>query len=138
MKYVPFAAGLFLVVGCSPAETASPTDADATAVEATAIVKNSAAADGRPPEGRYRAVDDSGFVLFEELRADNTYTFSDENGEVLEEGTYLQRTVSQLCFTADTEGAAEKCYLEEIGEDGVWRTTDPDTGVVSIVERVED
>ena len=95
------------------------------------------AADGALPEGRYRAVSESGVVLIEELRADGTYAFSDEAGAVFEEGTYEQRSPERLCFIASTQGAEEICYAEEIGDDGVWRTTDPNTGEVSVVERID-
>lgn len=95
------------------------------------------AADGKPAPGRYRAVDETGFILIEELREDGTYLFTDANGNSIEEGTYVQKTPQLPCLTPKGEGAAEKCYLDEMGEDGVWRTTDPDTGVVAVIERIE-
>ncbi|MEM7703422.1 MAG: hypothetical protein AAF251_15900 [Pseudomonadota bacterium] len=95
------------------------------------------AADGAPPAGMYRAMGDDGSVLIEDLREDGTYAFSDEEGAVIEEGTYIQKSPNDICFTADAQGAEEICYADAIGDDGVWRTTDPNTGVVSVVERID-
>ena len=104
---------------------------------AVAPVEQVMAADGAPPEGQYRAVsEDTGFVLLEELREDGTYAFTGTDGALIEEGSYEQKTPQELCFTPDADDAVEKCYAEEIGADGVWRTTDPDTGEVSVVERL--
>ena len=97
----------------------------------------SMAADGAPPAGMYRAVGDDGSVLIEDLREDGTYTFSDEEGAVIEEGAYIQKSPTIICFTANTQGAVEICYADAIGDDGVWRTTDPNTGVVSVIERID-
>ncbi|MEM6584923.1 MAG: hypothetical protein AAF692_04145 [Pseudomonadota bacterium] len=98
---------------------------------------SSMAADGKPAEGFYRAVDETGFVLIEELREDGTYLFTDADGNFIEEGTYVQKTPQLPCFTPNAREAVEKCYFDEIGADGIWRTTDPDTGVVSVIERIE-
>lgn len=106
-------------------------------VSNTAELEASLAADGRPAEGFYRAVDETGLVLIEELRSDGTYVFTDADGELIEEGTYVQKTPQLPCFTPKAERAVEKCYMDEVGEDGVWRTTDPDTGIVSVIERIE-
>lgn len=95
------------------------------------------AADGAPPEGFYRATSDTGVVLFEELGVDGTYSFTDEAGEVVEEGAFEQKSPESPCFTSNAEGAATKCYTDEIGEDGIWRTTDPDTGEVWVLERID-
>jgi len=108
------------------------------ATQATTLENKMAmAADGAPPVGLYRAVGEDGSVLIEELREDGTYVFSDENGGVIEEGAYMQKSPTNICFTADTQGAEEICYADAIGDDGVWRTTDPNTGVVSVIERID-
>ena len=109
----------------------------AASVSDIAEPEASMAADGKPAEGFYRAVDETGFVLIEELREDGAYLFTDADGNTIEEGTYVQKTPQLPCFTPNGEGAVEKCYIDEMGEDGIWRTTDPDTGVVSVIERIE-
>lgn len=126
--------GLAMLAACG-AETGVQVD-DAP-VSNPAELEASLAADGQPAEGFYRAVDETGFVLIEELRNDGTYVFTDADGKLIEEGTYVQKTPQLPCFTPKAEGAVEKCHLDEIGEDGVWRTTDPDTGIVSVIERIE-
>jgi len=95
------------------------------------------AADGKPSAGHYRATDAEGDVLFEQLRPDGTYRFADRSGVTLEEGRWEQKSPALLCFTADRETADEICYREEIGPDGVWRSTDPNTGAIAEIERVE-
>ncbi|MEM7666887.1 MAG: hypothetical protein AAF250_13600 [Pseudomonadota bacterium] len=129
----------FAILVCTSAGLVGCGSEASTAALPEEIPAGSVAADGAPPEGQYRAVDEeTGFVLIEELRADGTYTFADIDGNLLEQGTYLQKTPERLCFTADTELAQENCYEEAVGKDGVWRTTDPDTGAVSVVERIDD
>lgn len=95
------------------------------------------AADGAPPAGMYRATGEDGSILIEELREDGTYVFSDEAGAVIEEGVYIQKSPTNICFTADTQDAEENCYADAMGDDGVWRTTDPNTGIVSVIERID-
>ena len=124
-----------LLGACSAGQGDNAEAVPETPVSSTPVP--SAAADGKPAEGFYRAVDGTGFVLIEELREDGTYLFTDADGNSIEEGTYLQKTPQLPCFTPNTDGAVEKCYLDEIGEDGIWRTTDPDSGVVSVIERIE-
>ncbi len=120
---------------CSAGQGGNGEVAPETAEPSTPV--SSMAADGKPPAGFYRAVDETGFVLIEELREDGTYLFADADGNLIEEGTYVQKTPQLPCFTSNADGAIEKCYLDEIGEDGIWRTTDPDTGVVSVIERMD-
>lgn len=113
----------------SPADTANE----------NVVAGQTLAADGLSPEGRYRAVSEaSGVVLIEELRTDGTYTFFDENGQSVEEGTFEQKTPELPCFTPNTDGAVQKCYNDMIGDDGIWRTTDPDTGEVFVLERIAE
>jgi len=133
MKNTAMAIACLTLAACGQ-EPAIESSIDEAVNEATPAL----AADGGPSVGQYRATDDSGMVLMEELRADGTYTFSGEGGVIIEEGRYDQKTPAQLCFTANADDAVEKCYDEEVGEDGIWRTTDPDTGVIAVVERLED
>jgi hypothetical protein len=97
----------------------------------------SLAADGKPSAGNYRATDAEGDMLYEELRPDGTYRFTTRNGVTLEEGRWEQKSPALLCFTANRETADEVCYREEIGPDGVWRSTDPNTGAISEIVRLE-
>ena len=129
---IPFTA-LLPLAACAP-DTTPDEFSNESAPEGDAPVM---AADGAQPDGRYRTVDEAGAVLIEELRPDGTYIFTDEEGVILEEGDYVQKSSEELCFTALTEGADEKCYKEEIGEEGVWRTTDPVTGEVAVIERID-
>ncbi len=125
------AACLALLACAAEPEADGLPDAPAEAPAATA-------ADGGPSAGLYHVTDENGAVLIEELRPDGTYAFRDEDGTVIEEGTYEQTSSAELCFTASPEGAPQMCYAEEIGEDGVWRSTDPVTGAVYVIERVAD
>ncbi|RGP40059.1 hypothetical protein BPTFM16_00335 [Altererythrobacter insulae] len=95
------------------------------------------AVDGLPSAASYRAVDETGFVLLEDLREDGTYVFKSEDGDILETGTYDQKSPDELCFTSDEEGATEKCYDEEVDADGKWISTDRETGVKATITRIE-
>lgn len=126
-----------LLVACADGDASGEAVSDA-ASDYTSASDIALAVDGKPAVGKYRAVsEDSGSVLLEDLRDDGTYTFTDEGGTVLEEGTYEQLVPERPCFTANTEGSVQKCYQDLIGEDGVWRTIDPDTGEVSVIERID-
>jgi len=98
----------------------------------------SMAADGGPTVGLFRATDEAGEILIEELRSDGTYVFLGEDGAIIEEGSYEQKSQEELCFTAGAEGASEKCYSESVDEDGVWRSADPETNAVFIIERMQE
>ncbi|MEL1251577.1 hypothetical protein [Aurantiacibacter gilvus] len=125
----PAACMALLACAAEPeADSAAEVPAEAPAVTA---------ADGGPSAGLYHAIDENGAVLIEELRPDGTYAFRDEDGTVIEEGTYEQKSSAELCFTAAAEGAPQMCYAEEVGDDGVWRSTDPVTGGVYVIERIE-
>lgn len=132
MKRFVLVSTMLIVSACGQAEVLD-NPVEAVVEEAMPML----AADGKPAPGRYRAVDETGFVLIEELREDGTYLFTDGDGNLVEEGTYVQKTPQLPCFTPNTDRAVEKCYNDELGEDGVWRTTDPDTGVVAVIERVD-
>ena len=96
-------------------------------------------ADGNPPPGRYKAIsEDDGTLIYEELRPDGTYVLSNAGGVPLEEGRWTQRSPEALCLRADRETADEICYVEQVGEDGVWRSTHPQTGAVSRIERISE
>lgn len=102
------------------------------------VSATSMAADGGPPAGLYRATDKAGEFIIEELRADGTYEFRSGDGAIIGQGSYEQKSRTELCFTSSAEGASEKCYSEAIGEDGVWRSIDPETNEVSVIERMQE
>ena len=120
-----------LIAGC--AET--PQNAAETSMPDNSSLQLSAA-DGGPSYGRYRATDAKGEILIEELQPDGSYTFRSADGTVIEEGNFEQKSQSELCFTADTDGAAETCYDEAVGDDGIWRSTD-ESGAVYKIERLD-
>lgn len=124
---------LLMLAGCG-AEPAADGEQEAPAQ----VDEASLAADGGPSAGRYRATDEAGAILIEELRPDGTYAFSTEDGEIIEEGTYEQKSQDELCFTASAPGAPEMCYAETLGEDGIWRSVEPETDAVFVIERLED
>ena len=122
-----------LLAGCgaepqTDSKRDSPTQPPATSM----------AADGGPSAGLYRATDKAGEILIEELRSDRTYEFRGEDGAIIEEGSYEQKSQTELCFTASAEGASEKCYSESLGEDRVWRSIDPETNAVYVIQRVQE
>lgn len=134
MKKLVILALPFCMAACDGPATLELTE---TTQAAALEDKMAMAADGAPPAGMYRAVGEDGSVLIEELREDGTYAFSDENGAVIEKGAYIQKSSTNICFTADTQDAKQICYADAMGDDGVWRTTDPNTGLVSVIERID-
>ncbi|MEP0391649.1 MAG: hypothetical protein ABJ205_04160 [Erythrobacter sp.] len=131
MRHIAIAAAFIALTACSNG-TGEPADVQTEEPSPGPVM----AADGAPPEGRYRATSDTGVVLLEDLRPDGTYIFTDEAGEIAEEGRFEQKSPETPCFTPDVEGAKEKCYVDAIGEDSIWRTTDPDTSEVWVLERI--
>ncbi len=93
------------------------------------------AADGQPAIGNYKVTTSEGEVIMEEVRADGTYVGT-ANGEVVETGRWEQKSPEQYCYTNDEEGAVKQCNTEEVDENGVWTSRDPE-GNVSTVERVQ-
>jgi hypothetical protein len=135
MKKLIVLAGVAALAACAePATTETsevPTDAMAEAPVAPAEVM---AADGMSPVGSYRITEPDGSVMTEELRADGTFTNTAADGQV-RTGTWVQKSPAQFCSTV--EGEAEKCYAEGVDAEGVWTSKDPESGEVSIIERVE-
>ncbi|MEP3420433.1 MAG: hypothetical protein ABJN35_01750 [Erythrobacter sp.] len=138
MKIALLAAAIVCLAACGN-ETKTDTSSDASTPESSATATGTAtvAADGAPSVGSYRAVDQNGFVLIEELLEDGTYVFSDETGSTIEQGNWTQKSPSELCFLANSEGADEICYLEEISDDGIWLSTNSQTGETATIERLE-
>ena len=139
MRKLILAASAAILAGCSQAAKEEVVDEP---VEETAMAEESGiAADGQPTAGMYRVTTSDGTVYDEDLRSDGTYTQS-LNGEVVETGRWEQKSPSQYCYTVDEAyvdedtPAGEQCNTEQIGEDGVWTSTNP-AGETAVVERVE-
>ncbi|SFP32672.1 hypothetical protein [Qipengyuania nanhaisediminis] len=139
MRKLILAASAAILAGCSQAAEEEVVDEP---VEEPAMVDESGiAADGQATPGVYRVTSSDGNVYDEDVRADGTYTQS-LNGEVVETGRWDQKSPSQYCYTVDEAyvdedtPAGEQCNTEQIGEDGVWTSTNP-AGETAVVERVE-
>lgn len=139
MKKLIFVASAAILASCSPAaEEEVDVVADDVVAEAPAP---SMAADGQPPAGKYRVTSSEGEVFEEELLPDGTYV-STQNGEVVETGTWDQKTPNEYCYTVDAEyveegeTGGERCNTEQVGDDGVWTSTNPD-GETAVVERAD-
>ncbi len=135
MKTALLAAAVISLAACGNA-TEPDASSETVASETTAL--EAVAADGSPSVGSYRAVDQNGVVLIEELLEDGTYVFADEAGSTIEEGKWTQKSQSELCFLANSDGAEEICYLEEISDDGTWVSTNSQTDETATIERLEN
>ena len=139
MRKLILVASAAILAGCSQAAEEEVVDEP---VEEAAVVEEAGiAADGQPTAGMYRVTSSDGTVYDEDLRTDGTYTQS-LNGEVVETGTWEQKSPSQYCYTADEAyvdedtPAEQQCNTEQIGEDGVWTSTNA-ADETAVVERVE-
>ena len=139
MRKLILGASAAILAGCSQAAEEEVVEEP---VEEPAMVDESGiAADGQPTPGMSRVTSSDGNVYDEDVRADGTYTQS-LNGEVVETGRWDQKSPSQYCYTVDEAyvdedtPAGEQCNTEQIGEDGVWTSTNP-AGETAVVERVE-
>jgi len=136
MKRIMLFAALAAVAACSEADTQTEPTEDVAMPEAQVLPETQAlAADGQPAAGNYKVTTSEGVVIMEELRADGTYVGM-VDGEVVETGTWVQKSPEQYCYTEDEEGATEQCNTEGVDENGVWTSTDPE-GNVATVERIQ-
>ncbi|GMM93247.1 lipoprotein [Qipengyuania sp. MTN3-11] len=132
------AAGL---AACSQEAAEPEAEATTAAVPEPAAETAAMAADGQPAPGMYRITTADGMVFNEDVRADGTYVQTDEAGEVVETGRWVQKSPEQYCYTVDEQyldedtPAGERCNTEGIDAEGVWTSTNPD-GETSTVERV--
>ncbi|MFN2098559.1 hypothetical protein [Altererythrobacter sp. MF3-039] len=129
MKKLIAVVTLAALTACSSAEEAAETEEVA---EESQIM----AADGKPSYGTFTVTDPDGSVLTEVVIEDGTFTSTDAEGESVT-GTWVQKP-GEFCTTVDAEGAEERCFSEMVNDEGVWLSTDPDDGTVSIVERIEE
>jgi hypothetical protein len=115
-----------VLAGCS-SEPAEEAPVEETPVEVTT-------ANGSPM-GVYAATAADGTVTLSELRADYTYTDTDADGAVIEEGTW-RVSGSKTCFEPTTEGRTPMCFIEGArSEDGSFGAT-PDEGATVMVAPV--
>lgn len=75
--------------------------------------------------------------MIEDLRPDGSYVFMDEGRAVVKQGQWVQKSPADLCFTANTGGAAEIYYVEAVREDGIWYSTRTATQDTTIIERIK-
>lgn len=108
---------------------------DAAAAATPTAAAEIMAADGKSPVGRYRVTTAEGEEFMEELKADGTYVQT-KDGAVTETGRWEQKSPSTYCYTTDEEGATQQCNTEQVDENGVWTTVNPD-GETATVVRVE-
>lgn len=133
MKKIIVVAAFAALAACSQPETAEEADAAAEAVEAAPA---NIAADGGPSVGMYKVTNADGSVHMYDAREDGTYVDTAADGTTTT-GKWEQKAPDTWCDTSDEEGAAQICYEESVDANGVYTSKDPNTGEVSIVERVE-
>ena len=120
MKEIAFVA-LFALSACSQAEEPAPEEAATEAAAPTAP-------DGGTLAGVYEVTGPDGTVLTQTVNADGTVTSMSADGATVA-GTYTGGAGGEpYCITQpNDEGAQETaCYVEVIGEDGVWTATNRD------------
>lgn len=132
MKKIFALAAVAVLAACSQQEAAPTEEATEEVVESGPI-----AADGLPTPATYRVTLPNGDVIMEEVREDGTYTATMADGST-ESGTWSQPSPEVYCTTSDTEGAEENCNDEKIDENGVWVSTDRESGDTAVVERVTE
>lgn len=132
MKRLIVLASAATLAACSQAE--APTEPAATEEVAEA---GPMAIDGMPTVGKYKVTRPDGTVTMVDVRDDGTYSASSADGKDVESGIWNQKSPELYCETPDGEGAADKCYEEYLDETGAYMSKDPETGVVSKVERVK-
>lgn len=123
MRMLVIAATSVALAACNQSEPApeATTEAAPAAPAPMATVANGS------PAGTYEVTNPDGTVMTAMLNADGTYSDTDANGQVVEEGTWAV-TGGKTCFTPSTEGAKPMCYTETPpAADGSFTAT-PDEG----------
>lgn len=130
MKKIIIVAALATLGACSKPEPAPEPAATEEAVPANV------AADGGPAVGKWKITRPDGTSFNSETRADGTWVDTMADGTT-RTGKWVQKSPELFCSTPDEEGAVETCYEEKVDENGVYTSKDPNTGEVSVVERLE-
>ena len=139
MKKLLLFASALAVTACSQANEA---DTQEVADEAPAEETATLAADGAATPGLYRITTSEGEIYMEDVKADGTYTTSNEAGELVETGQWRQPSPDQYCTIVDEayrdedDDGSEKCNSETIDAAGVWTSVNED-GETAIVERAD-
>ena len=133
MKRIIVIAALATVAACSEP---APAPEAATEAAAPAAAAETLAADGKPSHGTFKVTRDAGTYTVE-VKPDGTYAVTSAEGKVEETGKWEQKSQESYCETADKEGAKQKCFVEKVDDKGVYTSTDPETGDVATVVRVE-
>lgn len=128
-KFIALAA-VAALGACAGQEEAPAEEATEEVAEAGPI-----AADGLPTPGMYKVTLANGDVIMEEVREDGTYTATMADGST-ESGTWSQPSPDKYCMTSEGEDSEENCNDEKIDENGVWVSTDSESGETAVVERV--
>ena len=136
MKKLIAMAALASLAACSQPAPEPETAATEAAAPASAEAAGPLAADGKSSVGMYKVTTSEGVEFMEDVKADGTYSQTDKDGKVVETGKWVQKSPTEYCTTADTEGAVEKCNVEGIDAAGVWTSKNAE-GQVATVERVE-
>lgn len=139
MKKLACISAVALLAACS--QEAPAPEADTEEVAAAPAEAEVMAADGQPAPGMYKITTGDGQVFNEEVKPDGTYVQTDADGNVVETGTWEQKSPEQYCYTVDEQYREEGdtgeqvCNTEGIGADGKWTSTNPE-GETATVERV--
>ena len=131
MKKIVLVAALAAISACSEP---APEATEEAPVEAAPAVAENIAADGLPTVGIYNVTSADGTTFSVDVKEDGTYAVTGADGAVTETGKWVQKSPELYCETPDTEGAVEKCYNERM-ENGVYLSTDPETGETSTITR---
>ena len=141
MKRIIAIAALAAIAACSKPEptpeATSEAPMEASAEASAAPAGETLAADGKPSHGTFKATHKDGSTHTTEVKPDGTYSIAGADGKVTETGKWEQKSQEQYCETPDKEGAKQKCYSEKVDDKGIYTSTDPETGDVATVVRVE-
>ncbi|MXO58012.1 hypothetical protein GRI89_00435 [Altererythrobacter salegens] len=135
MKKIMLVAALAAIAACSDQSAAPDTNATPEATPTTEAM--TLAADGKPSTGSFEVTMADGNKITVDVKPDGTYSAVGPDGAVADTGKWVQRSPEFYCETSDKEGSVQKCYTEKVDENGVYTSTDPDTGDVATVVRLE-
>ncbi|WP_338240700.1 hypothetical protein [Aurantiacibacter hainanensis] len=129
---------LAIVIALGVAACAEPATEEEVVEEEVAVEEPAAeiqlAADGQPAPGIYEVTLENGDVFTETVNPDGTYTWTSTTGE---SGSGTWRTDGPNVWCTTEEGEEESCNDEIVGDDGVWTSTDRESGEVATIARVD-
>ena len=136
MKKFVAAAALVALAACSQPAPEPEADVAATEEAAPDAMPTTLAADGKPSYGKFEVTSPDGKKMVADVKPDGTFEVTDASGAVIDSGTWEQKSPEQYCETSSKEGSEQICYNEKV-VDGVYQSTNPKTGEVSTVVRLE-